>query len=211
MEITWYGQQCFRITERKKTTILTNPYPFSQGLAPPSKFKANLVTLSDIPEDNNLMHWVDQNPYVIMTPGEYEISETFVTGIALHDHLCRDNGYNVGYLIDNDKLTVFHAGNLSHVPNQSVFENLSKVDVLLLSVGDDSDLNADQASEIVTLIDPHYVVPMGNFSNVDALTPFFKTIGVSDFEVVSTLKVNQRDEMQPMQVLVLEPYLRQST
>jgi L-ascorbate metabolism protein UlaG (beta-lactamase superfamily) len=26
MELTWYGLSCFRITERKQTTIVTDPY-----------------------------------------------------------------------------------------------------------------------------------------------------------------------------------------
>ena len=32
MELTWYGLSCFRITERKHATIVTDPYSTKYGL-----------------------------------------------------------------------------------------------------------------------------------------------------------------------------------
>jgi len=39
LEITWYGMSCFRLTERNKIAIVTDPYGDKIGL-PPLKLKA---------------------------------------------------------------------------------------------------------------------------------------------------------------------------
>ena len=45
MEISWYGLSCFRITERKYATVVTDPYNSKIGL-PAQKLKGDVVTVS---------------------------------------------------------------------------------------------------------------------------------------------------------------------
>ena len=45
MEITWYGLSCFRLSERKHATIVTDPYNGKLGL-PQLKLKSDVVTIS---------------------------------------------------------------------------------------------------------------------------------------------------------------------
>lgn len=54
MEITWYGQSCFRMTERATLAVVTDPFDASTGMEPP-KLKADVVTVSrDNPAHNNI-------------------------------------------------------------------------------------------------------------------------------------------------------------
>ncbi|PJF24235.1 MAG: hypothetical protein CUN53_18845, partial [Phototrophicales bacterium] len=52
MEITWYGHSCFRITERGRVTIVTDPFMSTIGLETP-RLKGDIVTIShDSPGHN---------------------------------------------------------------------------------------------------------------------------------------------------------------
>ena len=45
MDITWYGLSCFRITERGRLTVITDPFAENIGLGAP-KLKGDIVTIS---------------------------------------------------------------------------------------------------------------------------------------------------------------------
>ena len=45
MEIAWYGHSCFRLSERGKATIITDPFADLIGYELP-KLKADVVTIS---------------------------------------------------------------------------------------------------------------------------------------------------------------------
>ena len=52
MEITWYGQSCFRFTERSMLTVVTDPFESKKDAL---KLKADAVTISkDSPAHNNV-------------------------------------------------------------------------------------------------------------------------------------------------------------
>ena len=68
---------------------------------------------------------------------------------------------NTVFLFEFDDLTICHLGDLNIVPTQAqVEEALGEVDVLLIPVGGGESLNASQASEVVSLLEPHIVIPM---------------------------------------------------
>ena len=57
MEITWYGMSCFRITERKLATIVTDPFAPSVGLSE-LRLKSDVVTISHDAPGHNYVHGV---------------------------------------------------------------------------------------------------------------------------------------------------------
>ena len=84
MEITWFGRNCSRITERGHTSVVTDPHKPAKG-APELKLRADLVTVSHELSRHNVEQ-VKDHGYVISGPGEYEVGDLFVTGIPLHVH-----------------------------------------------------------------------------------------------------------------------------
>lgn len=196
------------MTERGKTTLITDPYSPTLGIQPSGTTKTDIVTISHEAPGHSDVSILKGEYYALRTPGEYEIGGTFITGVALHD--VERESYNIGYLVDYDGLTVFHVGDLSHVPQQSVVEGLGEVNVLLLPVGGGGALTAAQASELVALIEPNYIVPMhyaidGLQLELDEVEKFLKAMGVSHVEEEEFLRVTSGALPEQPQVILLKP------
>src|SRR3972149_6685779 len=156
MEITWLGHSCFRLRSRT-ATVVTDPYGKELGLTLP-RVRADIVTVSHNSPDHDYVKGVKGDFKVLSGPGEYEVSNTFVTGLMLSARKSTGgkgkagaaNDRNTGFLIELDSLTICHLGDLSSVPTQAMMEeSLSEVDVLLVPVGGGESLNAAQAAEAV--------------------------------------------------------------
>jgi len=85
MQITWYGQSCFKIiTNQKKNNpvnIVIDPFDETLGLKLPS-IEADILLITH--HDNSKT--IKSNPFLIDGPGEYEIKEIFLQGIfSFHD------------------------------------------------------------------------------------------------------------------------------
>ncbi|NWG16710.1 MAG: MBL fold metallo-hydrolase [Chloroflexi bacterium] len=209
MEVIWYGHSCFRITERNKLSIITDPYGDSIGL-PPLKLKADVVTVSHQEPGHNNINAVKGDPFLITSPGEYEIGGVFITALALHFVEQEIVRANVAYLFDYDNLTVLHLGDLAHIPDQSTIEALGQVNVLLLPVGGGNSLRAAQAAEVVALIEPNYIVPMhyalpGLKFQLDPVEKFLKAMGIGKAQESEALKVTAGELPEQSQVVVLLP------
>ncbi len=212
MEIVWYGMSCFRLSERGLATIVTDPYDSSVGLPAP-KLKADIVTVShDSPGHNNLKA-VKGERRAITGPGEYELGGVFVTGIRMEGKEAAKKGGakpNTLYMFDFEGLTVAHLGDLAYVPTQSEIENLGAVNVLLLPVGGGGALNASQAAEVVSLIEPSVVIPMHyktgqEEAKLGPVSRFLSEMGINKAEPVPALKVSRGSLPDETQVVVLTP------
>lgn len=206
MEITWYGLSCFRLTERGKASIVTDPYGTGFGL-PKRKLRADVVSISHDAKGHNNLEAVRGSPHLIDSPGEYEIGGVFITGVAMGD---RDESgrRNVFYLFDYDGVTIAHLGDLNEVPSQSDVEDLAAVDVALVPVGGGEALTPAQAAEVISLIEPSIVVPMhfktkGLKMDLGEVGPFLSEMGISDAEPEESLKVTKSSLSDETQVVVL--------
>lgn len=211
LDITWYGHSCFRITERGKISIVTDPYSEGVGLPVPARLKGDVVTVSrDDPAHNNI-EAVKGYTYALNGPGEYEIGGVFISGIPLH-HIGEDGTpyYNVGYVIQYDALTLLHLGDLNHIPDQSTIQALGEVNVVIVPVGGARELKASQAAEVIAMIEPNYIIPMDyalpdlNLP-LDPVEKFLKEMGVTRVQEEESLRVNVTTLPEQPQVVVLSP------
>jgi len=217
MEITWFGHSCFRLRERD-ATVVTDPFDKSLGYELP-RVRADIVTVSHDHVHHNCVTAVKGEFKTIVSPGEYEIKSVFITGIATYPSRRRrksngngdiENERNVIFVFEFDGLTVCHLGDLAQVPTQTQVEALTDVDVLLVPVGGGSSLNAAQAAEIISLIEPYIVIPMhyktGAISlKLDTVDKFLKEMGAPRIEPVDGVKVTKSSLPQETQVVVLNP------
>jgi L-ascorbate metabolism protein UlaG (beta-lactamase superfamily) len=207
MEITWYGHSCFRLFEKGKASVVTDPFSDSLGYALP-KLKSELVTVShDAPGHNNvgLVKGVERQ---FTLPGEYEVGGVFVIGAAMHNQTATPPKYNVGFLFDFDGLTVAHLGDLDRIPTQTEIEALGNVSVLLVPVGGGGALTSTQAAEVIGMIEPSIVVPMHyktDFTtlDLDPLEKFLKEMGVTTPKVEDVLKVAPSNLPESTQIVIL--------
>ena len=210
MEITWYGQSCFRLRSRG-LSVVTDPYAPSTGLKLP-RLTATVVTVSHEHEDHNNVDAVRGSPFVIHDPGEYEIEGIFVIGVSTwHDDKGgRELGRNTAYLIEFEDLTICHLGDLGHVLSQEQIEQLSNIDVLLVPVGGRSTLTGTRAAEVVGLLEPGIVVPMhykvpGLKAQIETSNRFLKEMAVENPERLETLTVTAGSTSEQTRVVLLEP------
>jgi L-ascorbate metabolism protein UlaG (beta-lactamase superfamily) len=211
MELVWYGLSCFRLSERGKATVVTDPYDESVGL-PALKAKADVVTIShDAPGHSNIKG-VKGKPRAITRPGEYEIGGVFITGIRMEpkEKKGNDGRQNTLYVFDYDGLTVAHLGDLAYVPTQAQIENLGTVNIALVPAGGGDALSPAKAAEVISRIEPSIVIPMHFKTNKEqaglgSVTRFLTEMGAAKSEPLRSLKVSKSNLSEETQVLVLEP------
>ena len=209
MELTWYGLSCFRLTERKHASVVTDPYNGKTGL-PSLKLKADVVTISHDAPGHNYAAAVSGTQHNLNGPGEYEIGNVFITGIVTKSAAHANS--NVIFLFDYDGLKVAHLGDLDKVPAQTEIEALEEVNVLLLPVGGGNSLNAAQASELVSMLEPNIVVPMhyqmpGLKLELDELDRFLKEMGVTEPTEEDSLKISATNLPEETETVILTPKL----
>lgn len=211
MEIIWYGHACFRLKSRG-ISIASDPYDKSLGLSLP-RLNANIVTVSHPTPHHNHVAGVKAPFRVIDSPGEYEIGGVFITGIHMSPPKQKKEAVkNITFVYHIDDIILCHLGDLAHIPSQNQVEDLENVDVLMVPVGDGQALNAAQAAEVISLIEPYIVIPMHyNLPNLtiklDNVDRFLKEMGITNPETVETLKVTKSGLPQETQIILLEPKL----
>jgi L-ascorbate metabolism protein UlaG (beta-lactamase superfamily) len=213
VEITWMGHSCFRLRDRA-ATVVTDPYGKDLGLILP-RVRADIVTVSHDADDHNFVKGVKGDFQVLSGPGEYEVSSVFVTGLELRgDRKSKKEKEaaprNTVFLFEFEELTICHLGDLNIVPTQAqVEEALGSVDVLLVPVGGGESLTAAQAAEVVSLLEPHIVIPMHykvpDFeSKLDPVSKFLKEMGLDKVPPQEVLKVSRGGLPDETQIVLLE-------
>ena len=212
MDITWYGNSCFRIIERGMAAVVTDPYDpeiigFDYG-----KLRADVVTISCDRPEHNFVKGIRSKAFEITGPGEYEIGGVFITGVQINgkNKKNEDGVSDIVYVMDYSGLTVAHLGELNSVPSQTEVEGLGEVHVALVPVGGETSLNAAKAAEVISLLEPRIVVPMhyGTPENKLPLAPlskFLKEMGLNQVETVDTLKLSSVNALpEETRVMVLD-------
>lgn len=186
MDIQYVGHSCFRL-RGKEGLVITDPFHSSVGFAMP-KLSADVITVSHDHSDHNAIETLKatssrDNPFIISQPGEYEVQGISVYGYpSFHDaNKGEDRGRNVMYSIFLDDVHVLHLGDLGHPLDEKMIDEIPDVDVLLVPVGGVYTIDPTQASEVVSLLEPAYVVPMHYKTPQHDQNTFGKLATVEDF------------------------------
>ena len=206
MEITWLGHACFQL-RGKTATLITDPFTSQSGEAP-QLGKASIVTIShDHPEHNNLAA-VSGNPRVLQGPGEYEVSDVLITGVAdvRGGKQVPERGKNTIYIIHMDDIAFCHLGRLDRALDEGQLEEVADVDVLFVPIGGGSVINATQAAEIISQVEPRIVIPMlyqaESPEAADALDKFCREMSIEKPVPQAKLSVTRSNLPAEVQVVV---------
>ncbi|UYN92278.1 MAG: MBL fold metallo-hydrolase [Anaerolineales bacterium] len=205
MDITWYGNSCFRITERSMPTVVTDPYDHSSAGFKALKLKADIVSISHDAPGHNFVKGAKGASWEIRGAGEYEIGGVFVTGVAINEG--KDS--NIVFTFDYDGVTVCHLGDMRSVPSRTQVEALGTVDVLLVPVGGGNALTAAKAAEVIAMFEPGIVIPMhykvdGTMLKLNPLKQFLQEMGLNKEKAETSLKVTSSSVPSETKVVVLE-------
>ena len=207
MEVTYLGMNCVRLTG-KDISVICDPFPKSSGLAEVKL--ANDVTL--LSQDGL---GVPQKPGMILdSPGEYEVKGTMITGIPAKLHIDheKEGDNSTIYTVNIDGIRVAVLGNIAPELKDKQLEAMGEVDVLVIPVGGHGlTLDATAAAQIISHIEPKYVIPTHYDDGKvkyempqDKLDVFMKEVG-STSEPQPKLRVLQKDLPLETTVAVLQP------
>jgi L-ascorbate metabolism protein UlaG (beta-lactamase superfamily) len=209
MEISWLGHSCFKLKGRQ-ATVITDPFSPDLGYSL-GKPTATIVTVSHRHPGHCYTEGIGGNPRSVTGPGEYEISNVLIIGIATFHDENRGSirGKNTIYLIEMDEISVCHLGDLGHVLTDEQVEELGNVDVLMVPVGGVSTINASMAAEVVRQLEPKVVLPMHYKTPVinrelEPVDRFLKEIGAHDIAPQDKLSLSKTNLPMGTQVFLLE-------
>ncbi len=209
MEITWYGHSCFRLTERRLATVVTDPFDHQVAGYQALKLKADIVTISHDAPGHNFPDAVKGYSHLLEGPGEYEIGDVFITAVRTNGRQKEDEQLrNTLYVFDYDGLTVAHLGDLRAVPTRSQVDALGAVNIALVPVGGGGGLTAAKAAEVVSILEPNIVIPMHYATPLAKLTlepleKFIKEMGLGTVEPEDSLKITSGSLPEEARVVVL--------
>jgi L-ascorbate metabolism protein UlaG (beta-lactamase superfamily) len=207
MEISWLGHSCFQL-RGKNVTLITDPFSPQLGHSL-GKISAPIVTISHNHPGHNYAGGVDGDPRIVRGPGEYEISDVLITGVAsYHDNKHgQELGRNTIYIIHMDDLVICHLGDLGHVLQEEQLEEVADADMLLVPIGGQHTINAAQAAEVISQVEPHIVIPMhyspptGDAPN--ALDKFCREMGIEAINPQPKLSITRSTLPAETQVVIL--------
>ena len=135
MYITWLGQSCFKI-QGKDAALVTDPYSPKTGLKP-VQVKADIVTISHDHYDHNHQQGVKGDPYIVDSPGEYEVKGVGIQGIpSWHDATeGKERGQNIIFTYEFEELRIAHLGDLGTKLDELQLDKINGVDILFIAVG----------------------------------------------------------------------------
>jgi L-ascorbate metabolism protein UlaG (beta-lactamase superfamily) len=209
LDITWRGYSCFRI-KGKEVTVMTDPYPPGLGYSL-GRPQANVVTVSHPHPGHSYTNGVNGEYKVIKGPGEYELKDIYITGIATwHD---ADKGQKLGqntiYILEMEGVTLCHLGDLGHQLSSELLEKVGDIDVLFLPVGGVSTIGGATAAEIVRRVTPKVAVPMHYKTptlkrDLEPVDRFLKEMGIKEKVSQPKLSVSRTNLPASTEVIVLE-------
>ena len=213
MEISWLGHSCFQL-RGKNITLITDPFSPQTGLSQGEplqlgKVNASIVTISHNHPGHNYVQGVGGNPRVVRGPGEYEISDVLITGVAsYHDNKRgQELGRNTIYVIHMDDLVICHLGDLGHILQEEQLEEVADADILLIPIGGPNTINAAQAAEVISQVEPRIIIPMHyRASTGESPNPLDKFCREMGFEMANTqpkLTVTRSSLPAETQVVIL--------
>lgn len=215
MEISYLGHSSFKI-KTKLATVVTDPYNSSKvGLKFP-KTEAEIVTVSHDHEDHNSVSNIDGTKKIVNGAGEYEIMGVSVLGFnSYHDDKKGEvRGKNVIYVFEAEGLRIAHLGDLGHKLSPELVDDMGSIDILMIPVGGVYTIDSKVAADIISEIEPYFVIPMhykvdklalSQADNMETLEPFLKEVTFPT-ETLPKLVIKKGDiiEDQNTKIIILE-------
>lgn len=185
MEIQFKGESCFTLKNDKGTQIIINPSSELKDIS------AKIVTISEGPNNSNI-EGIGGNPQILNWPGEYEIDGIAITGIPTNDNKKIKENTVFKFLVDH--IRVCHMGSFNIKATGNIIDKIGNVDILIIPVGGEDSINAEQAKEIIEEIDPRIIIPMNYQNNGDeaqkgTLQEFLKKMGNTEIQAIDSYRI----------------------
>jgi L-ascorbate metabolism protein UlaG (beta-lactamase superfamily) len=154
MEIQYFGANAVKISS-KKATVVVDDNLLQLGLKSiAGKDDISLYT-------SKLLPHTETSRFVIDSPGEYELSDASIQGIASRSHIeeNRDESATM-YRVIVDDVRIAVVGHIYPELSDNQLEALGTIDILIIPVGGNGyTLDGVGAQKIIKKIEPKLVIP----------------------------------------------------
>lgn len=160
MTIKYLGHSCFYLADSAGVSVVTDPYG-AVGFGMPA-VSADVVTVSHSHYDHCNVSAVRGGPTVLSSAGSFRVKNVgFEAVLSYHDdaHGAK-RGQNLIFKIFMDGVTVCHLGDLGERPSESLLQKIGHADVLLIPVGGNYTIGAEDAAAYVEALSPAVAIPM---------------------------------------------------
>lgn len=206
MEITHYGGGCILVTT-KQLSLLIDPLEKEYKLKLPS-LKPDMVLFTASSEAGG-------EGFVVDSPGEYEMKNVLVKGIAAQLHIDKpeDPKRGIIYTVAANDVRLLVLGNIDPNLSDQQREAIGEVNIMVVPVGGHGlSLDANAAAKIISQFEPQYTVPVhyddGKASYPmpqDKLDKFLHEMGGESPQAVDKLKVLAKEVGEESKLVILKP------
>jgi L-ascorbate metabolism protein UlaG (beta-lactamase superfamily) len=139
----------------------------------------------------------DSEKLLISGPGEYEVSDISIKGVAAKRHIDGDGKNSTMYRIVVGGYRIAVIGNISENLSEDQLEELGIIDIAIVPVGGGGyTLDAHGAAKVVKALDPKVIIPV-NYADKGIkyevpqaeLEPFIKELGAVQHNTAEKLKL----------------------
>lgn len=161
MKIRYIGHSCFAIETRAGLRLVIDPYDNTIGLTPVHE-QADIVLITHHHFDHDYVQGVEGDYSLVDGPGTSEVQGVRITGLEVpHDDAGGSKrGVVTAYLIEADGRRLLHMGDVGDMPQDSFFDALGRIDVLMVPIGGTYTVDAAGAKAIIDRVQPNLVIPM---------------------------------------------------
>ena len=208
MEISWLGHSSLRIQSRT-TTLITDPYADSLGISMGSQ-AADIVTISNPHPHHSNIEAIEGSPRVLSGPGEYEISDLYITGIGTRfGDFEGDRQINTIFTIRAEGLVVCHLGDLTQRLTPGQLEELNQTDILIAPGGGFCTVDASAIAQLIGVISPRIVIPVHYKTDeidleLEPLDRLLSELGVTEVSPQRNLNITSTNLPAALQVVALQ-------
>lgn len=206
MELTFHGANCIKIANKKTSVIIDDNLAALGGKSVATAKDIVLLTGdTEHPKDSH---------FTIDLPGEYEVSDVSVQGIAARSHIAEaaSDTSTTMYRIIIDGVRIAVTGHIYPNLSDTQLEALGTIDVLFVPVGGNGyTLDAGGAQKIIKAIEPKIVVPThyaGKGLKYEVpqteLEDALKNLAMEPVERLDVLKMKNAELSDTTRLVVLE-------
>jgi L-ascorbate metabolism protein UlaG (beta-lactamase superfamily) len=173
MQVEWYGQSAFRLTDGE-TTVFIDPFADMSEVAaargmqfdypPIDGVEADLVLVTHEHQDHNCVETIGGDPTILRsTAGRLESSIGEVLAVASeHDeHAGTERGPNTIFVFDFGGFRCAHFGDFGQrALREEQAQAIGTVELLFIPVGDGPTIGPEQAAAIAGRLGARLIVPM---------------------------------------------------
>lgn len=161
MEIAWLGNSCFLIKTSLGKRILTDPI---KNLTPIDNFIKNidLVTVSHNHFCHNNIEPFKETSTILNSCGYFDLNYGKIYGIpSYHDKVKGiKRGNNIIFIIEIDDMRICHLGDLGHILDKEIIDQIGNIDILFIPIGGNFTLNGKEAFKLTKSINSKIIIPM---------------------------------------------------